>query len=189
MKKRVFIAIATSQDLQTMILKWRERFTDLPVRWLKEKNLHLTLVPPWYTSNVQGIIKSLEPIGNRFSRIPIQFNKVTLGPDPRQPRLIWAEGRAPARIIELQKELEAIVISQFTGELSRYRLWKLHLTLARFRPEDFNNSRVSRFNERVYWEELVTSIVLMESHLTRGGADYEILHRIQLSSVIPEVRT
>lgn len=175
-KKRIFIAIPISQNLQKEILGWEIKYKPLfgdEVRWLSGKNLHITLVPPWYESNLGKVYAALDSIsGLTFDII---FEIVRFGPDPQRPRLIWAEGEAPKTLLAIQEN-----VRQALGRPSEKRLWKLHLTIARFKPQNFQNFRVKDFNEGVMWKETVKSFVVMQSHLSRQGAEYEVLKKYNL---------
>lgn len=174
MKKRIFVAAAISSELQKEILEWGKEHEELPVRWLAGKNLHITLIPPWYADDIESVIEKLRTIkGQPFD---IEFNKVTYGPGPERPRLIWAEGGAPAEIRELKIQLEKLLNKE-----PEKRTFTLHLTIARFRPETFVSFQVKKLDEKVAWHEKISSIVLMEAHLSSKGADYEILSRFTLS--------
>ncbi len=175
MSQRVFIALKISPSLQKKILEWEERFQDLPVRWLQGKNLHITLIPPWYTQDTETLKKLLLKVQSRFGSIPLSFDTISLGADPREPRLIWAEGKTPAKILDLKKLLEELI-----GREAQNRKFKLHLTLARFRPENFHDFPLKKLDEKISWAENVDTLVLMESHLSPQGADYEILTEITL---------
>jgi 2'-5' RNA ligase len=171
MKHRVFIALTISPPLQKEILEWEKKLPPLPVRWLEWKNLHITLVPPWYEHEEDlGKLKSLLKEISGAESFKLNFRKVTFGPDPHRPRLIWAEGPTPRAIEELQDRLFSIL------NLSREnRPFKLHLTLARFRPETFSSFSVKKLEEKVFWEDEIKSVALMESHLTPQGADYKLI--------------
>ncbi|MCL5733861.1 MAG: RNA 2',3'-cyclic phosphodiesterase [Patescibacteria group bacterium] len=167
--KRIFIAIPISSRLQEEIFKWEKKYEKLPVRWLAGKNIHITLIPPWYEDNVEAIIKKIESVkGESFD---IEFSKVSYGSDQKRPRLIWAEGKASERIIRLKDELEKI----FSERKSDYKDWLMHITIARFNPDVFSSFPVKSLNEKVVWRDRVNSFVLMESHLSSSGADYEVL--------------
>lgn len=170
-KRRVFVAIGVSPKLQETIVEWEKNYQKLPVRWLAPKNLHITLIPPWYEENVEGVAKSLSFLEGKPGSFEMEFDKVTYGPDPRRPRLIWAEGKAPEKIVRLKSELEKML----TKEPEQRPFIRLHLTIARFRPEYFVNFPIKTLDEKVFWQDTVTSFVLMESHLSRSGADYEVL--------------
>ena len=51
----------------------------------------------------------------------------------------------------------------------------MHVTIARFRQEEFSSFPIKKIDDKVSWQERIGSFVLMESHLSREGADYEIL--------------
>lgn len=175
MKKRIFIALTISKELQGKILKWERRYRKLPARWLNGKNLHITLIPPWYEEDVERVKKSLRHIRNKVQPFKIEFQKVSYGPDPRRPHLIWAEGKTPKKLLVLKRELERILRKK-----SEKRPFRLHLTLARFRPEDFRGFPIKKIDEKVLWKDAIDAVVLMESHLSRSGADYEVLERVSL---------
>jgi len=180
MSHRVFIAIPISQALQQEMLDWERGFSQLPVRWLVGKNLHTTLVPPWYEeeSQIPNCKARLDEAANGLKPFELKFTRVTFGPDPREPRLIWAEGTAPKEIVELRDKLLRVF-----SRPAEKRTFKTHLTLARFRPETFSSFPVKNLDEKVYWPEKVSSVVLMESHLSRDGADYEVIAEAGLDQI------
>ena len=168
---RIFVAVPISNELQEKILEWEKFFPDLPVRWLLGKNLHITLTPPWGENNVEEVKNLLEKVENP-APFEVEFDEVSFGPNPKAPRLIWANGSAPKEIVNLKSNVEEVL--EFKPE---NRPYKLHLTLARFRPEDFRNFKIKNLREKVLWKEKIDSFVLMESHLSRAGAEYEIIFK------------
>lgn len=175
-KKRIFVAIPISPELQKEIFKWEEKYSKLPVRWLKGKNLHITLIPPWRSGDIESVIKKLETV--KGSPFKIEFDKVSYGPDPKRPRLIWASGKAPNELIHLKEELEKI----FPEHKSEYKNWIAHTTIARFEPETFPSFPVKKLNKEVIWRDDVNSFTLMESRPSPAGADYEILKECKFAS-------
>lgn len=172
MKKRVFIAVCLSEPLQKEILEWERGLRHLPVRWLVGKNLHITLVPLWYAEEkeLEEIKSVLRGVGGEIKPFEFGFAKVAFGPVSRTPRLIWAEGAVPDELLRLKERLELALRKK--GEK---RPFLLHLTLARFRPEDFGGFAIKTLDEKVDWKEKADSFVLMESHLSPSGADYKVL--------------
>ncbi|MCL4437609.1 2'-5' RNA ligase family protein [Patescibacteria group bacterium] len=141
--KRIFIAVPISKYLQEEIFNWEKKYEKLPVRWLSGKNIHITIIPPWYEDNLEVIIEKLESVkGEPFN---VEFSKVSYGFDPKQPRLIWAEGKAPEKIIRLKAELEKI----FPEYKSEYKDWLMHITIARFDPAAFSSFPVKSLDEKV----------------------------------------
>ena len=172
MAKRVFIALYPSDEFRQKVVAWQEEHKMLPVRWLQGKNLHITLIPPWYVEDTRAVMDALLAFVKEKSCAPftLRFTKVTFGPDPRRPRLIWASGETPPELSTFKSGIE-----QALGQESERRDFKLHLTLARFREDDFPTFPITTLDEKVAWEEEVRSFVLMESHLSRAGADYNVL--------------
>lgn len=181
MKRRIFVAVSISKTLQDKILAWEKRWQSasrrIPVRWLAGKNLHITLVPPWYTEDVEAVKQQLAKVrfvGTKGDFV-MAFRRVTYGPDPRHPRLIWAEGEAPREMVALKEKIEKALRVK-----PERRAFLLHLTIARFRTETFSSFPVKTLNKKVAWRDTVSSFVLMESRLSSAGADYEILESIPL---------
>jgi 2'-5' RNA ligase len=171
---RVFIGIKISEQLQQQILVWQKKFTQLPVRWITGRNLHITLIPPWEEYDVSGLKKLIKEIPTTDS-FEIELQKITYGPNWRQPRLIWASGQTPQKIIQLKQSLE-----QALQIKSGSRPFVLHLTLARFRPENFSSFPIQNINEKVSWKEKIKSFQLIESQLKRSGAEYKVLLDVPL---------
>lgn len=179
MKHRIFIALGISQELVNAILGWEESFASLSIdtyskiRWLKRENLHLTLVPPWYEDDsgierVKGLLSSVEK-----ERFVLDFSRVTYGPNPKRPRLVWLEGETPRGLVNFRGSLYEIL-----GKEMEKRPFLLHLTIGRFRENEFSSFAVKEINDKFIFKEEATSLLLMESHLERGGAEYSVLHKI-----------
>lgn len=175
-KRRLFVAVKISEALQKEILVWREKFSGrLPdkVRWLSGKNLHITLIPPWYESNIKDQISKIKEV--KVLPFEISFTKVKYGPNSRCPRLIWAEGKAPKELVRLKRVLEKI----FPEYKNTHKEWFMHLTIARFDPSEISSSPVKQLDEEILWRDDISSFVLIESHLSRKGADYEVLEEFE----------
>lgn len=175
-KRRIFIALPISPGVQEMVFDWAKNYQHLPVRWLAGKNLHLTLIPPWYEMEIDRVSQKLKKFVWSQGILTLSFRRILYGPDPRRPRLIWVQGPTPPALVELKTTLE-----QHIGVQPERRPLKLHLTLARFRPENFSRFPLKHLEDAVSWAEKVSEVVLMESHLARTGADYEILAHVPLS--------
>ena len=173
--KRVFLAVPASPEVAARAEEFAARYDRLPVRWLKGKNLHLTLVPPWHEENVPALTARLANLGPLSEPFELRLKRITYGPDLRQPRLIWAEGDTLPALLSLRDSLLAAV-----GQGAEARPFRVHLTLARFRPENFAGFPVKKLDESIDWTWRTDSFVLFESRLLPSGAEYEILKEIKL---------
>lgn len=178
-EKRVFLAIKISDGLGKEIELWQKKFKHLSVRWITKKNLHITLVPPWYEQDIEAVQKLLRNANAQINPFWVSFTKVRFGPNSRPPRLIWAEGKTPTQIVALKTSLEKVL-----GKIPQRKEYLLHLTLARFKQKDFYNFSQKTINEKVNWKQEVKFFSLMESHLSRQGAEYEIIENFPIK--IPE---
>ena len=192
--KRLFVAIPISEKIQKKALEFQKAYTSLQVRWLTGKNLHITIIPPWYENDpnrIKNILNefSLKADTSQTNPSPtgplaIKFNNISYGPNPAAPRLIWASGQTPTKLIQFKKNLESLFLKE---KILKQQPacggpfpFLLHLTLARFRPEDFKDFPIQNLSEQIDWPETLHTFVLMESHLSSAGADYEILEQFKL---------
>ncbi len=127
------------------------------------------------SSTVKG---SFAPDGNhgraqddaKIKPFEIKFNRVSWGPDPKQPRLIWAAGSAVPELRDLR-----LKIYEALGKPAEARPFRPHITLARLKREDAHRLPYKHLNMPVDWPQRVGSFVLMQSHLSPHGSDYEVL--------------
>ncbi len=175
MPRRIFVALPVSKALEEQVALWRVGYRNLPVRWLTGKNMHVTIIPPWEEEQIEPITDLLETLQGTIGAFALDFERVTYGPNRKEPRLIWAEGETPDQIFTLKHNIER-TLSQ-TPEIRPFRL---HMTLARFAQEEFKTFPVQELKDTVAWNEPVNSFVLMESRRSPQGADYEVLSSFRL---------
>lgn len=179
MKKRIFVGIGISEKLAKEILKqerpWRESLPE-HVRWLKEENFHITLIPPWYEDkkNIRRVIEKIKSAAAGCPRFEMKFEKAEYGSDKKSPRLIWATGKTPEEIEELKEKLECTL-----GKKNEGRDFLLHLTIARFRSERFSEFAVKNFEEKINWRDWAETVIIFESKLAQLGAEYLKLAEIK----------
>lgn len=112
MSQRIFVAMPIPATLTASIEQWRlmtpavRRLAQAPIRWLADKNLHLTLVPPWPETAVGKILEALVGMPKLNQALTLNFERVTFGPNLNSPRLIWAAGRTPPALINLKQSIE-----------------------------------------------------------------------------------
>lgn len=175
MEKRIFIGIEASQNIKNQVSKVKNNYRDIPLlRWIKDRNLHITLLPPWYEENLEEIRKKLKNIKSEFKPFTLKFSELKLGPTSKSPRLIWAEGETSEELNKLQRLLE-----KSFKKLPEKREFKLHLTLARFKFDNFAEDQRPNIYEKILWIQKVNSITLFESVLRPSGAEYIVISRIK----------
>ena len=171
-KRRIFVALPIPSEIKKEIALWQEKHSQIPIRWTKPENLHITVVPPWYVTDeeFQSTIQAIKESVKVIRSFSVHFDKVLFGPSGQPARLIWAEGVTPKEFVELRGRLED-TLSRFVRKEKRPA--KLHLTIARFRPGTLEH--LPPLNGETQWEFEIKSMNLMESILKRTGAEYSVL--------------
>lgn len=175
-KKRIFIAIPASSQMQRRVMDFSLAHAALPVRWLQPKNLHITLLPP-HELDVDEIRELADKLNGVSGIKPFEahFKTVDFGNNPQEPRLIWAHGDMPTELKQLK------------GEIANASGWEpdnrdlLHITIARFRAQNFQPEWRDGLKPDVHWTMLVNEFAIYESRLLPPGADFTILHKFPLA--------
>lgn len=188
MKQRIFIAINLPEDVKKELMNFQSKWPELPVRWIKPENLHITLVFLGYVSDEElpKILKIVNEVAERHSPFPINLTKICYGPPKKiPPRLVWIEGEKSEELGKLQQDLEELLFSDSVKSLRtpETRIYVPHITLGRIRVWEFRQIEPEErpmLNENISLNFEVNSIELMESRLSKGGAEYTTLKSFEL---------
>ena len=173
MKKRVFIGIPAPSLLKKEILNWQESYlNDFKVRRIESQNLHITLIPPWYEENMNDVIKKLVSLKNLAKPFAILFSKVELGPKGQKPRLVWLHSETPIELTNLQEKLSDVF------KYKQERQFITHLTIMSWNHKKVKVSKQD-FPE-ISLKMFVDKVCLYESKLNPKGAQYKILHTVDI---------
>lgn len=190
MRHRVFIAINLPEEIKKELSSFQAKWLELPVRWVKPENLHITLAFLGYLSDGElfEVLKLTKEVASRNQSFSINLKKIIYGPPKKMPpRMVWAEGEKSEELAKLQKDLEnSLSASSIKGmEESETRPLISHITLGRIRQWEFRQiepEEKPEINEAISLSFEVNSIEVMESHLKRGGAEYTVLESCLLKS-------
>ena len=212
MKHRTFLAINLPENIRKKLSDYQEKWPELPVRWTKRENLHITLLFIGSVSDqdIPEICLTTREIASRHPVFGLNLTKISYGPPqkmpPRppkfpeivteekeweqkfgRPRMIWAAGQESEELGKLQKDLESSLFTFSFKALSEsgIRSFAPHITLGRIRQWDFRRIEPEErpeVKEDVSFSFEVSSIEVMESQLKRGGPEYTILESCPLRS-------
>lgn len=188
MKRRIFIAINLPEEVKKELQPYQSKWPELPVRWTKLDNVHITLV---FIGDVgdKGVVevsRIVKEVTSRHSPFPVHLAKVCYGPtDKMPPRMIWAVGDRSQEFTLLRDAIEKSLLAlphihfpqakrEFTPHitLGRMRQWEWQQIEPEERPEVTEELDIK-------WQ--VESVELMESKLKRRGAEYTIVESVSLS--------
>jgi len=194
--RRIFIAINLPEKIRKNLANQQLRWADLPCRWTKEENLHITLAFLGYLNDEElvDLCKITREVASRHEPFMISLKKIIYGPSTssgqaqnRAPRMVWVEGENSKELAELQKDLEKENFTPYRREFLREtgagRKYAPHITLGRLKQWEFNKIEPGerpQINEDISLTFEAKSIDVMESDLKRGGPEYVIIETCQL---------
>lgn len=185
---RSFLAFELPREVKTVLeqLARELREYDLPVKWVKAQNIHLTMV---FLGNVKPDV--LAPLQERVQGLCSEFGPFSAAvggigtfPNRRRPRVLW---------LGLNGELERLSLFRDTlqrnlvpfGITVEKRPFRPHLTLGRFRKGKSSGLEelLSRYGEVKSPSAMLRELVLFRSDLKPTGAVYTRLAAWPLSGV------
>ena len=190
MPRRIFIAINLPEKIKSQLVKYQKKWPELPVRWTKKDNLHITLVFIGYLKDeeIPEICQTVEEMAGKNSIFTISLNKIVYAPPKKMPpRMVWASGEKSEQLTKLQRALEnSLLASPLKKNIKQEkRLYSPHITLGRIKRWDFKQLEIEErpsINENVSFNFEVSSIEIMESQLKRTGAEYTVLESVPLGN-------
>lgn len=174
-KKKVFLALEVPDSVRQEAFELKNRYHNFPVRWTQDKDLHITVIPPWIEENLPALFEKLESIEGKVGRVSVFFDIVSYGPNNFSPRLIWTTGDVPQKLIDLR-----ILLKETLGIENLRNGFFTHLTLARFDNAEIDRMPLRKLREEVSWSGTAEKLILIETKPGDGGPAYEILKEIKL---------
>ena len=163
---------------------------DRNIRIPKREGWHITLVFCGYLEEeeLKKVREIINSVASKTKSFEISPDRILFYP-PKRPIMVWLAFAASSQFSQLKKEIEDDIISSQTGGLFKnFRVdypANPHMTLARFEEKYFPNIKKYLPSEGIYLTKetvpfLVESVDIMESHLSRSGAEYEVISKIIL---------
>jgi len=176
-KKKIFIEITVPGALRKRLVQKYSQWQHMPVKWMKEESLHLTISFIGYVdeSVIPDICRKINEAVNNFEAFEITFNNIELGPDANNPKTIWLSGEPSLELGKLNE-----VIEQALGmRPQKHKEYRPHITLGRIRKLRWDElSEKPNLNEKFNVTITVDSVSVMESK--GGGAEYVSLEECAL---------
>lgn len=182
-ERRIFIGLKVPEVVASEIIAWQERFKEWPVRWVRARDFHVTLVPPFLERDIGRAALKVDIVARDFSPVVIQLDQVSFGGGAGTPSFLWAEGRSTRDLASLREWLLGAFLQ------NAHRPFRQHVTLSRFRQGDYFSLPLKTLPETVEWTCESRSLSIYES--LGGGRGYRILHSSPFSGRVfspPESR-
>ena len=176
-KKKIFIEIAIPKEMKKRLIQKNKQWSGLPVKWVKEGNLHITVSFIGYVdeSVIPDICQKVNEAVNSFESFEIIFNRIELGPSAADPKMIWLSGEPSPDLGRLNELIEEAL----GMHPQKHKEFHPHVTLGRIRKLKWDElSEKPAINEKINLAMTVDSVSVMESK--GGGAEYNVLEECGL---------
>lgn len=176
-KRRVFIAINLPQEVKKRLFEFSEKHNDLPVRWIAEDNLHITLLFIGWADDEETakICQIVKQAASKYSAFEINLAKIDYDSEKKLPRMVWAFGKENREFAELENSIKDALAENGIGFDDRHRDSLIHITLGRITWSELSGAGKPNIAENFDLRCLVESVEVMESAMTKKGREYVIL--------------
>ncbi|MFA6973710.1 MAG: RNA 2',3'-cyclic phosphodiesterase [Parcubacteria group bacterium] len=180
MKRKIFISINLSNRDKKRLVRATEKWQDLPVKWTKEANLHITLEFMGFVLDnvVLDICDAVREAASEVEMFDLEFEKIELGSTKVDPRMIWLSGAASDELKNLHEKIQK-ALDIFTTSKKAFRP---HITLGKIRQHKWQELENVPAVERDFPMTIaVESVDVMASEFEGGGMEYAIIESCPLS--------
>jgi len=139
------------------------------------------LLPPWNETSIPDAIVKLGRVASEFSAFRLIFQHVGYGPQPRRPRLLWADCAATDEITAFHAAL-----LEAYGQTDD-RPFQPHVTLARIHASGPAIARKNSIDQPLSLRQRVDTVEHFQSP-PPGGIGYRILASLRLGETTVQRR-
>jgi 2'-5' RNA ligase len=173
-RARVFVGLKVAPEITRELAQFTMGLEKTSsVRVIPPADIHLTLVPPWSETSLPDAAEKLRLSATQFGAFQLTFQHVGYGPQPRRPRLIWADCAATDDVAALRSAL-----LQAYGQ-SDERPFRPHVTLARIRENGQAIARKHPIDQELSLTQRIETVELFQSPPS-GERGYRILASFRL---------
>jgi RNA 2',3'-cyclic 3'-phosphodiesterase len=182
-RMRCFIALEIPDDVRLQLAEVIRTLKTAAagVKWVEQRNIHLTMKFLGPTSSVQAeaIAAGLGTLAGSHRAIPAALCRIGAFPDFRRPKVIWAGVDAPG-VVPLQQAIETLAADQ--GYQRDVRPFQSHLTLGRLRTGCDARALIELIPGTQLTKPpfVLQRLALLEITLTPQDPVYRILQTVEL---------
>jgi len=188
MSMRAFIAVDISEETRAAAEKLINtlRDTGADVKWVRPRNLHITLK---FLGNISAdeaerVSARLGEVAGEFGEFGFSVSGVGAFPDIRRPRVIWMGISNGERLLRLAKDVEQAMEAE--GFRPERRPFSPHITIGRTRSPrgiDKLTGELVKYRVTGFGSHRVHSINLVQSLLKKEGAEYRVVFAAPLRRI------
>ena len=174
MKRKIFISINLPARDKKRLIKASDKWSVLPVKWVKEQNLHITLVFLGFTddSAVEEICAKAKEASAGMEIFDVAFDRIEIGPTSEKQQLIWLTGEPNENLLRLVEKLEK-ELGIFVSEKKSFRP---HITLGRIRQRRWAAlPEKPEISEKFPLTVAAETVDVMASEFKNDGQEYTVI--------------
>jgi 2'-5' RNA ligase len=179
MKRKIFISINIPEKVKRRLAKAVEKWQELPVKWTKEANLHITLLFLGYVDEetLLEICQKVRDVAEKEDIFDIELDRIELFPSATDPKMVALTGPANDDLLKINEKIEK-ELNIFTSAKKTFRP---HITLGRGRKYKWEalESKPS-ISENFPLVITAESIDVMASDFGDGNSEYTIIESCPL---------
>lgn len=175
------------RELDKLSVPLQRLMKDLPLRWVKIANIHLTLkfLGPVSPQQVEQVSQRVAALAAETPPLEVHISQLGAFPSAAAPRVLWAGLHTPPELGRLQESVEREMVA--LGLPAERNPFRPHLTLARVRREH-RQANIKRISELLADAQInppqpagLETLALFSSDLKPGGSVYTPLIRSTLT--------
>ncbi len=175
--KRIFIAIGFSPDPSffNMYRDIKSRLKNERIRWVKTENLHITLryIGEYENSGIPEISEMLSEVSLETKDFKLTYKDLGVFRSLSYPKVLWVGLDENEELGELKFKIDRSLIEM--GFDLKMEKFSPHLTLGRMKHIKDKRSLsdvIEAYRNKIFMDQNAGSIVLVESKLSKSGAEY-----------------
>lgn len=179
MKRKIFISINIPSKTKKRLFLATEKWQNLPIKWIKEDNLHITLFFLGYieTEAIPEICQKVREACEKKDIFDLDFSKIELAPNIDDPQYVWVSGEPSEELRSLHEEIEKALGIFYSSKKS----FRPHITLGRLRKKKWVElEKKPDISQSLSFVIPVESIDVMASDFGEGDSEYSIIETCSL---------
>ncbi len=179
MKRKIFISINIADKIKKRLILATEKWENLPVKWTREANLHVTLfflghIDDESAAEVCSIVQGVAENEDIFD---LNMEKIELAPSADDPQIIWLSGEPSEELRKIHEKIEK-ELGMFKTER---KIFRPHITLGRIRKHKREAlEEKPEISEKFQLIIPVESIDIMASDFGDGQNEYALIEACPL---------
>ncbi|HPN96341.1 MAG TPA: RNA 2',3'-cyclic phosphodiesterase [Candidatus Moranbacteria bacterium] len=179
MKRKIFISINIPERAKKELTKTIEKWSDLPVKWVKEANFHITLFFLGYIDDetTKDVCEKVKIAAQEENIFDLEFDRIELAPEKDDPKMIWLTGAPSEELKNLYEKIEK--------ELDIFRApkksFRPHITLGRIRKHKWEDlTEKPEISEKFSLFVTAETVDIMASGFGEGESEYALIESCPL---------